>query len=76
MESKVFYEIVDTEYGMMIDSFSEDELTEKQACDKTQEMVNHEKEKCSFNLYRVIREKSNNGDWNYVDEELIGCFYN
>jgi hypothetical protein len=39
-------------------------------------MVNHEKEECSFNLYKVIREKSNNGDWNYVDEELIGCFYN
>ena len=28
MESKVFYEIVDTEYGMMIDSFSEEEMTE------------------------------------------------
>ena len=74
--TKVFYEIVDTEYGMMVDSFSEDELTEKEARDKTQEMVNHEVEECSFNLYRVVREKADNGDWIYIDEELIGRFYN
>ena len=76
MNTKVFYEVVDTEYGMLVDSFAADELTEKQVCEKTQEMVNHETEKCSYNLYRVIREKANNGDWNFVDDELIGCFYN
>lgn len=76
MESKVFYEIVDTEYGMMIDSFSEEEMTEDDVCKYTQELVNHEKEECSFSLYRVTREKVANGDWNYADEELIGCFYN
>lgn len=76
MAVKIVYEVVDTEYGMLVDSFSGNEITEKQACEKTQEMVNHEAEKCSYNLYRVIREKASNGDWNYVDDELIGRFYN
>ena len=35
MESKVFYEIVDTEYGMMIDSFSEEEMTEDDVCKRS-----------------------------------------
>ena len=76
MNTRAFYEVVDSADGNIIDRFSVDDTTEEDVMDYAECAACKEEDYACYDVYYVVEEQASDGQWHMISDDIIACFDN
>ena len=76
MNTKAFYEVVSAADGNIVDRFCADDTTEEEVMDYAKCMVRKEEDYACYDIYYVVEEQDQGGQWNVLSDDIIASYDN
>ena len=76
MNTKAFYEVVNAADGSIVDRFCADDTTEEDVMNYTECAVLKEEDYSCYDIYYVVEEQDQDGQWNLLSDDIIASYDN